>query len=342
MLSLSPKQLFEEEPEFVTPRKVIPVWTDTVLHQAGSKGQRGCGGRVMFYSDDGKRAVRVDGSLVVYVWNDSEASVQRKADRKYVFTAEDLQMHYSKSTVGDSYSFWIPWDDTGSAQTELTLVVRFVGRNGAEVTSMPAKVILPGEVPTLGAKPVQNEPQEPAPRHAGGEHTARQHTVDQHTGIRHAAVRETGPGGIQRANFEEQSAEEPGGFRRKTLSTAEIPLTNGFLQRNMRAPQVFTPDELFDEDSGASSDYEDLKARTSVRNQSPNAPAGRLIRGDATGTDSLDEKESTDVDLNSLPEDRSLQFRHRVQTRRAAQRSVGGALSERYQSASRSAPWERD
>lgn len=46
---------FEKEPEFDTPLQVIPVWSNTVLHQAGKHGTRGFGGRVIFYGEKKKR-----------------------------------------------------------------------------------------------------------------------------------------------------------------------------------------------------------------------------------------------------------------------------------------------
>ena len=32
-------KMFEKEPEFLAPQQMIPLWSDTVLHQTGSKGQ---------------------------------------------------------------------------------------------------------------------------------------------------------------------------------------------------------------------------------------------------------------------------------------------------------------
>lgn len=144
-------KMFEKEPEFRTPHQVIPLWSDTVLHQAGRKGQRGCGGRFMFYTGDSQEGVRVDGTITIYVWNDTQSGKQRKPDKKYVFPAEKLQNHYSKSKVGHSYSFWIPWDQAGSNRTELTVVARFVGRDGSDITTPASTVILPGpvSVPTV-------------------------------------------------------------------------------------------------------------------------------------------------------------------------------------------------
>ncbi|MCA9034847.1 MAG: hypothetical protein KDA91_06955 [Planctomycetaceae bacterium] len=317
----SPAQLFEKEPEFVTPTKIIPVWSDTVLHQVGTKGQRGCGGRVMFYAGDGKRAVRVDGSLVVYVWNDSDNEEQRKPDRKYVFPADDLQKHYSTSPVGESYSFWIPWDGTDGERTRLTLVARFVGRNGAEITSAPGQVILPGRIPELAKK-----------------ERRREQTND---GVQTAAFQTETPVSVQQVKFEDPMPTPGKQLPLRTLTTAEIPLTDGFLKRNMQGPQAYTPDELLD----TNAPMENYHSHQEM-SQSDLLPSGLqntiLEAADHVEDRSHVRNSSENMDFNSLPEDRSLQFQHRVQTRRAAQRSVGRALSERYQSELRTAPWDRE
>ncbi|MCH2211556.1 MAG: hypothetical protein MK110_09650 [Fuerstiella sp.] len=150
--------MFGQTPEFQAPHQMIPLWTDTILHQRGKRGRRGCGGRFIFYTGERKEGVRVDGAVTVYVWNDSQSTKQRKPDRKYVFTADNLQNHYSKSKVGHSYSFWIPWDGAGSERTELTVVARFVGRDGTDITAPASKVILPGPVamPTAQQKSHQD------------------------------------------------------------------------------------------------------------------------------------------------------------------------------------------
>lgn len=313
----SPSELFEKEPEFVTPSKVIPVWSDTVLHQAGKKGQRGCGGRVMFYARDGKRAVRVDGSLVVYAWDDSRDSKQRKPDRKYVFPTDDFQKHYSTSSIGDSYSFWIPWDETGGQQTELTLVARFVGRNGAEITSTPAKVILPGEVAELDPSEKTN--------------------LNERV-VRDNEFHEQRTSGIQQVGFEQHASgsDQSGRRRKRSLTSSEIPLTDGFLKRNMsNGAATYSAEELFKEPGDTPpADDNSLPER---------APHQTFRTGESPGeTHSSAPSDGGQTAIISPAEDHSLQFRHRVQTSRATQRSVDRALSQRYQSGSRRAPWERD
>ena len=145
MLGTGAAGLFSrDKPEYQTPRQMVPVWSDTVLHQSGEPATRGVGGRIMFYGLDKHKAVRSQGTLVVYAWDDSQGMQERSPDRKFVFPAEDLQQHYSQSRLGHSYSFWLPWDAAGGQLTHLTLITRFVSTDGAELTAAPAHVVLPG------------------------------------------------------------------------------------------------------------------------------------------------------------------------------------------------------
>ncbi len=294
-----PAELFTDQPDFETPSQVIPVWTDSVLHQAGRKGSRGCGGRVMFYAADDKQAVRVDGSLVVYVWDDSKPNRERRPDRKYVFRADDLQQHYSRSKIGHSYSFWIPWDDAGGPRSELTVVARFVGRNGAEVTSSPANVILPGAIllPTSVPRDGDTPP-------GAGQATA-----------------------IQQASFADSSS-EPVRSENTGMKTSEINLPPGFLQRNSPeiAAAAFTADDLFS--------HRDEPVDATTRVQAEPRPV--------TAPGPVAANPGAAIPGGAPVEGHSLRFRDRVRTSRAARRSVDRALSERYQSAPRSAPWDSE
>lgn len=157
LLNTSALPFGKKQPKFHIPRQIVPVWSETVRHQSGTAPTRGFGGRVMFYGPDRHKPVLVDGSLIVYAWDDSERSTERAPDRKYVFPAENLASHYSLSRIGHSYSFWVPWDAAGGAQQKVTLICRFVDRTGAEVTSGTAHVVLPGTA-ELSSRPAEPDP----------------------------------------------------------------------------------------------------------------------------------------------------------------------------------------
>lgn len=139
--SLWPWQKSEEKPPL--PTRILTIWTDAVHHQAGEKAERGFGGRVVFYAT-GEQPIQVDGTLTIYVFADETGQESPSPERKYVFGAAELKKHYSKCSLGDSYSVWLPWDVVGGTLRQLTLIARFDSTDGGTVMSDPAKKMLPG------------------------------------------------------------------------------------------------------------------------------------------------------------------------------------------------------
>lgn len=167
--------LDEEKNEVVAPEKVVAIWTDTVLYQPDQPAQRGFGGRMMFYKGGDSKSVKVEGTLIVYAFDEEGrdkldfqsradlpqgptappekrkkgakmgSSLNSRPDRKYVFTPEQFAKHYSKSNLGHSYSIWIPWDEAGGPQRELSLIVRFIPeKEGTAIIGEQTTHILPG------------------------------------------------------------------------------------------------------------------------------------------------------------------------------------------------------
>jgi len=142
-----------------TPTKIVAIWTDTVAYQPGQKSKRGFGGRMMFYDKNDKKPIKVEGILVVYAFDENEQDRNKvKPDRKFVFTKEQFGKHYSKSNLGHSYSVWIPWDDVGGAQKEISLIARFIPEGGNPVIGEQAKHILPGATLEIARTPDGNSP----------------------------------------------------------------------------------------------------------------------------------------------------------------------------------------
>ena len=123
------------------PDKIVALWSDTVLTQTGRPPIRGFGGRLMFYEGKKEDPIKVDGTLVVYAFDETDRDANNtRPDRKYVFTPQQLPLHYSKSKIGHSYSVWLPWDEVGGLQKEITLIVRFQPREGEAVLSSRASI----------------------------------------------------------------------------------------------------------------------------------------------------------------------------------------------------------
>jgi hypothetical protein len=163
-------------PKPKVPSRMTDLWSDAVLYQQGMQGVRGFGGRIMFYHDESPSPIAVDGTLTVFAYDESKGEASFSApDKKFVFLPDQLPQHYSKSELGHSYSFWLPWDEIGGPRCKICLIARFEPKKGQMITSQPCRKVLPGEptkaeqqaaaAPPGGIRPVSHlEPVGDAPR----------------------------------------------------------------------------------------------------------------------------------------------------------------------------------
>jgi hypothetical protein len=135
----------DDGPKKGTPVRMASTWTDTILRQPGKPSQRGFGGRVMFYAKEGTDPILVEGQFVVYAFDETNREpTDNKPTRRYVFTPEQLPPRMSKSELGASYSFWLPWDEAGGPQTNISLICRFEPKKGSLVVGEQTQHLLPG------------------------------------------------------------------------------------------------------------------------------------------------------------------------------------------------------
>jgi hypothetical protein len=128
------------------PSMVIANFSDTLMYQGSETPVRGFGGRVLFYTKEKKDPIKVEGSMVVYAFDENNRDANNnKPDRKFVFTKDQLEKHYSKSKLGHSYSVWLPWDEAGGNKKDISLIVRFMPEKGSVVVSEQTKLLLPGK-----------------------------------------------------------------------------------------------------------------------------------------------------------------------------------------------------
>ena len=136
--------LSDDEPEFFAPSSMVAIWKPSTYQKPGTKSLRGFGGRFYFH-DAQNLPVKVDGTLTIYGYDDAEGETTGKADRKFVFESSTLQKHHSASGLGDSYSFWVPWDEVGGVERTITLIPVFKSIDGKIPESKPATLRLPGK-----------------------------------------------------------------------------------------------------------------------------------------------------------------------------------------------------
>ena len=301
-----------KKPEFESPRQVVPVWSDTVLHQPDSAATRGFGGRLMFYGQDKHKPIRVEGSLIVYAWDDSKGSMERAPDRKYVFPAETFQNHYSESRLGHSYSFWVPWDAAGGPLQRLTLISRFLSKEGTELTGAPAHVVLQGP---SDSSPFPNEIEDA-------------NSVSEEDGADpglSARLEKKRMSRIQQAGYlREEESSFPSGRSYPSpthpgLRTTEIGLTRGFYERNMQGNQAAKEMREF-----TATDVDDLLSASPTK-QTKKSSRGDSIapaRGNTSAT--LENEDDAEVAEESDPQSVDFPpFESRVRTSRVVGSSVG-------------------
>ncbi len=133
-----------KESAYAKPARLAVMWSPAMLNSDGKKPTRGFGGRLYFY-DAANKAVPVEGQLVVFAYNDQKPGGDSKSpDRKYAFTPEQFTQHFSPTELGASYSVWIPWDEVGGEQVEVSLVPVFTATSGQLVVGQSSKNLLPG------------------------------------------------------------------------------------------------------------------------------------------------------------------------------------------------------
>jgi len=143
------------ESKYPRPVRIAVVWSPAMLNTPGKKPTRGFGGRMYFY-DAANKAVPVEGQLVVYGYDDSQQRTEGKTpDRKYAFTPEQFTKHFSETELGASYSVWLPWDEVGGPQVDISLVPIFTATSGQLVVGQSSKNLLPG--PTTENSPTHFE-----------------------------------------------------------------------------------------------------------------------------------------------------------------------------------------
>jgi hypothetical protein len=114
------------------------------------------------------QAVLVDGDLMVYAFDNARANPDNPApDKKYVFPAHNLTLHQSESSLGPSYSFWLPWDEAGGPQRQISLLTRFEDKSGKIVMSSMAHVTLPGQIARANPSVERASPVANLPAHGG-------------------------------------------------------------------------------------------------------------------------------------------------------------------------------
>lgn len=215
----------EKNDEPKLPDRIMPIWTDTILHQPGQPGIRGFGGRIYFYAGEDTDAVEVDGGLVVYIFDSENMDPHSpEPEKKYVFTPDQFKSHLSQAPMGKSYSVWLPWDEVGGESRSLTLVTRFEGRNGGVILSQPAVKFLPGV-----SRPKKENADGKTTSEASGNVANQQHANQQHDSGVQLATYQANEG----SSVGEKTADKKPNPKRRETQTIDLPPS---FHRHINAP----------------------------------------------------------------------------------------------------------
>jgi len=139
------KERKEDQDENAKPVTMSAIWADSVYEKPGVPRVKGFGGRFFFY-DENNTAVKADGELIVYGFDESVKDKSESiADRKFIFPRDKFQTHYSENDLGAAYSVWIPWEKMGGYRKSITLIPMFKTADGRLIKCSQAICTLPGK-----------------------------------------------------------------------------------------------------------------------------------------------------------------------------------------------------
>lgn len=134
----------EDQDEDAKPVTMAAIWADSVYEKPGLPNVKGFGGRIFFYDAD-NTAVKADGELIVYGFDESnKEKTEYIADRKFVFPRDKFQSHYSENDLGAAYSVWVPWEKMGGYRKSITLIPMFKTADGTLIKCGQYICTLPG------------------------------------------------------------------------------------------------------------------------------------------------------------------------------------------------------
>lgn len=128
------------------PKQVVAMWTDASMRKPGAAGvTRGFGGRLYFY-DAKQHPVKAEGELVVYAFVEKDRQAPSKLpERKFIFTAEELEQNYSKTALGHCYDVWLPWGKDEDQTVSVSLLPTLKMADGKVVLGSQSLNVLKGK-----------------------------------------------------------------------------------------------------------------------------------------------------------------------------------------------------
>jgi hypothetical protein len=200
------------------PARFTDMWTFTILRQPGLPAVRGFGGRVTFF-DSTDKPMKVSGTFTVYAFDArSENPSAATPERKFVFLPKDLPKHHDKTKLGDSYSVWLPWDEVGGEERQLTLIARLEAEGGEVVMGSASQQILSGAQPETKKGSAS----------AGVART----TGSRSESAASAAINASDTDAVRAASYQEETSDHAS---HGTMCIETINMSPGFVRRSLRS-----------------------------------------------------------------------------------------------------------
>ncbi|MGI9458335.1 MAG: hypothetical protein ACR2NU_17375 [Aeoliella sp.] len=281
----------EKETKVGTPDRVVATWTETVLHESGKGGTRGFGGRLFFYERQSDKPIRVTGQLVVYAFEeDGRGPTDHCPTKRYVFPAEQFAKHETESEAGMSYSLWLPWDQVGGEQSEVSLIARFEPlQGGGLVVSDQTRHRLPGQARPNDAVAIATTNPDGAVRQASNPGNA---TLD-----------DTNQFATQ-VGFQEQNASDANPRASTRMSTTTISLPSRFAPSTPTRGRGVPIQSMQQSVSAVAADVDPTRTKTTVSYLTPGESVRQSIRSRSFGSSPTVQKDRS-LPASPLPFDQT-------------------------------------
>ncbi len=126
-------------PKSAEPTQMVVTVQPSVLQEAGVPKHTGMMCRAYFFAGKDPVPMKVVGDWSVIAFESPEGSAENPQGL-YRVAAKDLDTHYRKDVVGDSYVFWFPYETSEAAQLQLQGTLKLA--DGKEIKSSWLKLRL--------------------------------------------------------------------------------------------------------------------------------------------------------------------------------------------------------
>lgn len=142
--------------------QVLCLWEPSEGRDPNGHPCRGFAGQIIFQANHNGEAVKVDGDVAILVYDDQGTPEdQEKPQHEFDFDSGAWSRHLRVGTLGPTYNVFVPYTRKGNHHAVCTLKVRYKPKQGAEVVSDAARIILPGKQKANLSSPASAKPVEP-------------------------------------------------------------------------------------------------------------------------------------------------------------------------------------